>query len=135
MLEKGAEEPGVYGSRRMVRLRSSAHAGDLIFSALGYADTAITSYRQFEQLQHAGVVPPHMRFQVSLPTPLAPLTTRVALHDRPPVEPAYQQRIVLLTTNWPLLLHLSICSLEPAVSWEDALARPRANVSPLSAPG
>jgi hypothetical protein len=27
MLEKGAEEPGVYGSRRIVRLRSSAHAG------------------------------------------------------------------------------------------------------------
>lgn len=34
------------------------------------------------------------------------------------------EAIVLLITNWPLLLHLGICTLEPAETWDDALSRP-----------
>lgn len=47
---------------------------------------------------------------------------------------AENEAIVLLITNWPLLLHLGICSLEPAGSWEEALARPPAVRSPRTAP-
>jgi gentisate 1,2-dioxygenase len=36
------------------------------------------------------------------------------------------EAIVLLITNWPLLLHLGITTLEPAPTWEDALSRPSA---------
>jgi quercetin dioxygenase-like cupin family protein len=36
------------------------------------------------------------------------------------------EAIVLLITNWPLLLHLGICTLEPAPTWEDAMSRPSA---------
>jgi len=41
------------------------------------------------------------------------------------------EAIVLLITNWPLLLHLGICTLEPAPTWDDALARPSAIPSPV----
>lgn len=40
------------------------------------------------------------------------------------------EAIVLLITNWPLLLHLGICTLEPAPSWEEALRRPSAIPEP-----
>src|SRR5713226_5173921 len=40
MFEQAPEEPYLYGPRRMVRLRDSAHAGDPTFSSLGYADAA-----------------------------------------------------------------------------------------------
>jgi quercetin dioxygenase-like cupin family protein len=40
------------------------------------------------------------------------------------------EAIVLLITNWPLLLHLGICTLEPAPTWEDAMSRPSAIPAP-----
>jgi len=39
--------------------------------ALGYADAAKGSYREFRLLRDAGVVSPDVRFQVSVPTPFA----------------------------------------------------------------
>lgn len=39
--------------------------------ALGYADAAIESYREFVRLRDDGVVPVDVRFQVSVPTPFA----------------------------------------------------------------
>jgi quercetin dioxygenase-like cupin family protein len=42
------------------------------------------------------------------------------------------EAIILLITNWPLLLHLGICTMEPAQSWQDALSRPPAVPDPLS---
>lgn len=44
---------------------------------------------------------------------------------------AEQEAVLLLTTDWPLLLHLGICTMEPAPSWEDALARPSPYVEPV----
>jgi len=39
--------------------------------ALGYADAAIESHAEFVRLRRAGIVPPGVRFQVSIPTPYA----------------------------------------------------------------
>jgi hypothetical protein len=39
--------------------------------ALGYADAALASYAEFRRLRDEGVVPPGVRFQVSVPTPFA----------------------------------------------------------------
>ncbi|HEY7131241.1 MAG TPA: hypothetical protein VH440_03265 [Candidatus Limnocylindrales bacterium] len=39
--------------------------------ALGYADAASTSYREFCRLRESGVIPADVRFQVSIPTPFA----------------------------------------------------------------
>ncbi|HEX2987768.1 MAG TPA: cupin domain-containing protein [Chloroflexota bacterium] len=42
-----------------------------------------------------------------------------------------EDAVLLLITNWPLLLHLGICTLEPAPTWEDALSRPSAIPDPV----
>jgi hypothetical protein len=90
----GPEEPGVYGPSRKYRLRDHARTGGVAIGSLGYAGAAIASYLLFVQLQRDGVVPSPLRFQVSLPTPLAPLSTFVALDDRALVEPAYERRLL-----------------------------------------
>ena len=41
----------------------------------GYADMAIESWRLFDRLQQEGVIPSGVKFQISLPTPIAPTTT------------------------------------------------------------
>jgi hypothetical protein len=51
----------------------------------GYADMAIASFRMLESLQAAGVVPAHIRFQICLPTPIAPTYNNMVPADRPPV--------------------------------------------------
>src|SRR5204863_9714028 len=56
-----------------VRLGEGARADNVRFEALGYADAAIASYRTFARLKRDGVVPVACRFQVCLPTPLAPI--------------------------------------------------------------
>jgi hypothetical protein len=38
----------------------------------GYADMAIQSWQLFDRLQKAGVIPASVKFQISLPTPIAP---------------------------------------------------------------
>jgi len=64
------------------------------FGPLGYADAAVASFDLFERLQREGAVPARLRFQVSLPTPLAPVTVFVAPGDRASVEPPYQARLL-----------------------------------------
>ncbi len=60
------------------------------FGSLGYADAALASFSIFDRLQRAGTIPAGIRFQVSLPTPLAPITVFVDRADRDVVEPAYE---------------------------------------------
>jgi hypothetical protein len=81
-----------YLRRQLVRLASGRRVP--VFGALGYADAAIASYAMFERLVREGAIPAHVRFQVSLPTPLAPLTVFVAEADRAAVEPAYEARLL-----------------------------------------
>jgi len=64
------------------------------FGPLGYADAAIASFAVFDRLQTEGIIPLDVRFQVSLPTPLAPVTVFVDLPDRALVEPAYEARML-----------------------------------------
>jgi ubiquinone/menaquinone biosynthesis C-methylase UbiE len=82
--------PGFYRALPQLRLRAGASGGDVHFDALGYADAALASYRDFGILKRDGVIPRGCRFQVSLPTPLAPIAAFVALEDQAAVEPAYE---------------------------------------------
>ena len=82
-----------YLRRQMVQLVGERAAPR--FGALGYADAAIASFAIFDRLQREGAIPAGVRFQVSLPTPLAPVTVFVAPDDRALVEPAYQARMLL----------------------------------------
>ncbi|HUB12468.1 MAG TPA: hypothetical protein VMB34_10955 [Acetobacteraceae bacterium] len=53
----------------------------------GYADMAIASWRLFDRLQREGVIPTGVRFQISLPTPIAPTYNNVVPTDRPALIP------------------------------------------------
>jgi hypothetical protein len=75
-----------------VRLRDPSRAP--VIGELGYARAARTSYEEFARLQLAGVIPARCRFQVSLPTPLAPLCSFVIPEHQAMVEPAYEERLL-----------------------------------------
>jgi hypothetical protein len=48
----------------------------------GYADMAIESWQVFERLQKAGDIPAGVKFQISIPTPIAPTYNNMVPGDR-----------------------------------------------------
>jgi ubiquinone/menaquinone biosynthesis C-methylase UbiE len=82
--------PEFYRALPRLRLREGVAADELRFEALGYAEAARSSYRTYSVLKRDGGVPRGCRFQVSLPTPLAPISAFVAVEDQAVVEPAYE---------------------------------------------
>ena len=80
-----------YLRRQLVQLEGSRVAPT--FGPLGYGEAALESFAIFDELQRTGAIPHNLRFQVSLPTPLAPMTVFVAPADRELVEPAYEARL------------------------------------------
>jgi hypothetical protein len=70
-----------------LRLRPGAEPDPATF-ATGYADMAIESWGLFQRLQQQGVIPPGLKFQVSLPTPVAPTYNNMVPADRAGVLPA-----------------------------------------------
>ncbi|HZF07004.1 MAG TPA: class I SAM-dependent methyltransferase [Patescibacteria group bacterium] len=77
-----------------VRLEDGAGAEEVRFEALGYADAAIASYRVFARLKRDGLVPVACRFQVCLPTPLAPISAFVVPEHQGVLEPVYEARLL-----------------------------------------
>jgi hypothetical protein len=55
---------------QLLRLKPDADPDTIEFET-GYDHAAAASYRVFRRLRDAHVVPPHMRLQISLPTPMA----------------------------------------------------------------
>src|SRR2546428_7591787 len=54
-----------------LRLKPGARPDPASFKT-GYAEMAIESWQLFDRLQQTGVIPPGVKFQISLPTPIAP---------------------------------------------------------------
>ncbi|HEV2581816.1 MAG TPA: hypothetical protein VGT44_13260, partial [Ktedonobacteraceae bacterium] len=88
--ETVAPPPNAYVPRSRFKLRSPRPSGAITFEQLGYADAALDSYRLFSQLKNDGIIPAQYRFQVCLPTPLAPISSFIAVEDQAEVEPAYE---------------------------------------------
>jgi SAM-dependent methyltransferase len=88
--------PGDDPHRALPRLglRDGEATATLRFDDLGYAQAAISSYRTFARRKRDGLIPPDWRFQVSLPTPLAPIAAFVAMEDQAVVEPVYEARMM-----------------------------------------
>jgi hypothetical protein len=82
--------PGQYAPLPRFRLRPGVDGSGLHLPALGYAEAAASSYAVFRRLKAEGIVPAEVRFQVSLPTPLAPVSQFVSHGDKERVEPAYE---------------------------------------------
>ena len=69
-------------------------SGDLngaSFGNLGYADAAVASYETLRDLRARGQIRSNIRFQVSLPPPVAPLSGMIDPDDYLKVEPLYEQ--------------------------------------------
>ena len=60
----------------------------------GYAQAAIQSWRVFERLQREGAIPAGVKFQVSLPTPIAPTYNNMLPSDRPLILPALTEHLL-----------------------------------------
>ena len=60
----------------------------------GYADMAIASWKLFERLQRDGVIPAGVKFQISLPTPIAPTYNNMVPSDRPLLLPALTRHLI-----------------------------------------
>ncbi|MBI2014621.1 MAG: class I SAM-dependent methyltransferase [Candidatus Rokubacteria bacterium] len=77
-----------------VRLGEGVRAESVTFGALGYADAASASYRVFARLKRDGLVPVACRFQVCLPTPLAPIAAFVVPEHQALLEPIYEAQLL-----------------------------------------
>jgi hypothetical protein len=60
----------------------------------GYADMAIASWSVFDRLQKARVIPASVKFQISLPTPIAPTYNNLVPADRPGLLPALTRHFI-----------------------------------------
>jgi methionine synthase II (cobalamin-independent) len=79
---------------RPLVLDGSVAAEDLRVPELGYAAAAVESYAVFARLKSEGFIPAATRFQVCLPSPLAPVTSFVAAALRQAVLPAYEAALI-----------------------------------------
>jgi len=83
-----------YRSLPRLRLRSPEQLANVTFGELGYAAVAASSYQSFVRLKRDGVVPEHCRLQVSLPTPISPISAFIAHADQASIEPLYERRLL-----------------------------------------
>ena len=68
-------EVGFDMHERQLQLKKDVDAAEIRFPVLGYADIAKASYQKFAALKKQRKIYENCRFQVSLPTPLAPIQT------------------------------------------------------------
>ncbi len=79
---------------RALRIADGVDAADIVLPSLGYADAALESYAILTRLRAEGAVPAGIRFQVSLPTPLAVISSFFSGDDRAAIEPVYTASIL-----------------------------------------
>lgn len=92
--EVGPPGTDTYHTLPKLRLRDGERSEDIALDNLGFADAAISSFAIFAKLKRDGVIPAHVRFQVSLPTPLAPVSAFIDPEHRASVEPIYEARVL-----------------------------------------
>ena len=110
-------DPDAYASLPHFKLRPGSNADDLVFASLGYADAALASYEVFSQLKQAGVIPTQYRFQVSLPTPLAPISAFIVEEEAAIVQPTYERAMFAELDR----IASSIPHTELAIQWDVAI--------------
>lgn len=89
---------GVPRTRVAYGIDEGTDPSSISFGNLRYADEAMSSYARFSALKQEGVIPEHMRFQVSLPTALAVMAWIVPEH-REALEPVYRKALLREVTR------------------------------------
>src|SRR5688572_12572457 len=93
------------------------HRGPVAFGSLGYAKAALESYAVFRRLKGEGRVPAGMRFQVSLPTPLAGVAQYIEASAQSAVEGPYGEQLLAEARE----IVGAIPHAELAVQWDVAV--------------
>ncbi|GAA4530998.1 hypothetical protein GCM10023160_32920 [Brachybacterium paraconglomeratum] len=91
-IERVGEQPIPFGAgidARPLRLADGVEPARIALPPLGYAAAARESYPIFARLREQGVIAPGTRFQVSLPTPIAVISSFFTGADRAAIEPVY----------------------------------------------
>ncbi|MEC9271006.1 MAG: hypothetical protein VYC75_10495 [Actinomycetota bacterium] len=85
-----AENPdSSYLGRELQQFVIVDNAQSFDLAELGYAEAALASWELFQQARESGVILPHQRFMVGLPSPLSVVTMYVAPDARPHVLEAW----------------------------------------------
>ena len=111
--------------REIPRLRVKAGAKvDPAALQTGYADMAIESWKIFERLQKAGDIPGNVKFQICIPTPVAPTYNNMIPADRPKVLPAMTKsllgevaKIAKALPNDRIAIQWDVC--QEVLAWEN----------------
>ena len=110
--------------REIPRLRVKPGARlDPVTVKTGYAEMAIESWRLFDRLQQEGVIPAGVKFQISLPTPIAPTYNNMVPSDRRTLLPALTEhfagevaKIAQALPNDRIALQWDVC--QEVLAWE-----------------
>src|SRR6201987_4408177 len=110
--------------REIPRLRVKPGARlDPATISTGYADMAIESWRLFDRRQQEGVTPAGVKFQISLPTPIAPTYNNMVPTDRPALIPVLTTHmlgevaaIARTLPNDRIALQWDVC--QEVIAWE-----------------
>jgi len=102
---------------RPVRVADGVDAASLVLPPLGYAEAALASYEIFRGLREEGVVAPGVRFQVSLPTPLAVVGAFFPAEQRAAVEPVYRDALFRELDD----ILAAIPHQDLAIQWDNAV--------------
>ena len=78
----------------LLTLADGVQSKDVRFGELGYAREARASYLDFAAARDRDELPAHVRFQVSLPTPFAVVSSVVVAEALPAVEAAYERAMI-----------------------------------------
>ena len=91
--------------------------------ATGYAAMAIQSFEVFDRLQHTGTIPKDIKFQICIPSPLAPIYNNMLPIDRPRLIPALTDhftgevaRIAESLPNDRIAIQWDVC--QEVLAWE-----------------
>jgi hypothetical protein len=105
-----------------LRVKPGANPDSETFKT-GYAEMAIASWSLFESLTRRGVIPETAKFQVSLPTPIAPTYNNMVPSDRPLLLPALTEhligeveKIAAAIPNHRVALQWDVC--QEVLAWE-----------------
>ncbi len=79
-----------YSPRTRFVAKDGVAGADVRFDDLGYAEAALRSYAVYAQMKAKGELGADTRFQVSLPTPLAILTSFIAKDAQEAIEPSLE---------------------------------------------
>jgi hypothetical protein len=109
------EEDGNYGTTGQIGLAGPLE--DVEIENIGYRDEDLASYAEFAALKSIGIIAADCRFQVCLPTPLAPIHLYVRAVDRVELEKVYEAALLRELQD----IVAAIPAAELAIQWDTAI--------------